>query len=446
MDKSIPTSKLSRTSVVTKAVLKIGAQQTKGFVKRKLSSKKDEQSHQDNTDAKTAQIIIEALGHLKGISVKIAQQIALGMPFLPKEYLDQISKSFNAIPPINKALIRKIIKQELGANPNEVFCEFESEAFGAASLGQVHKAKYDGDEVAVKVQYPGIAKSIDSDLSILQFVLKRVAKGHDISHLIKELKDRLFEEVDYEKEAKNCSFFKDNLDFKDIVIPKIYEEVSTKKILVSSFLAGKSFEEFIRSEPSQEEVNHYAQLIFDSFFYSVYHLQTIHADPNPGNFIFMDDGKLGLIDFGCVKQIEDDFLKDVNRLYCDLLDKKDDEEVLDHYIGLGMIVDGTHSEMLQFYQETIKPFDSLYMEVLRGGSFDFGENSDFSKKGFEKILEVQKKQYEAIHKINQEFIFVDRSLLGYYGMFEKMGARIDTTKAVKLIRGFYEDNRDNTDR
>ena len=434
MQNKIPTSKTSRGLVVSKAVLKIGVSQSKGLIKRAFMSKEKKEASQNETHAEIAKVIIESLGTLKGVSVKIAQQVALGLPFLPKEYLDEISKSFNAIPPINKALIRKVIKQELGDYPQNVFDSFENEAFGAASLGQVHLATLKNEKLAIKVQYPGIAKSIESDLSVLAFALKRFAKGHNIDHLMKEVEDRLYEEVDYEIEAENTEYFYKHLKHDLIVIPIINRDLSTKTLLSSSFLEGKDFQGFLTSNPTQEERNSYAQVLFDSFFMSLYHLQTIHADPNPGNFIFMDNGKLGLIDFGCVKRIDSEFLTTFSKLHVSLMDGVSDEDITQQYANLNMIDEDTSHKMLEFYQEVIKPLDRIYMEIFQEDSYDFKENNDFSERGFNTILEVQKKQITAVHNMNEDYIFVDRTLLGYYNMFEKMEATIDTRFAKKLFR------------
>ncbi|HHS92015.1 MAG TPA: AarF/ABC1/UbiB kinase family protein, partial [Campylobacterales bacterium] len=289
LQKKIPTSKLSRGKVAGKAMLKIGVASGKGAVKRAFMTKEEKALSKSETHAEIAKVLIDSLGELKGVSVKIAQQIALGLPFLPQEYLDEISKSFNSIPPINKALIRKIIKQELGAYPQSAFDSFENNAFGAASLGQVHRATLGGKALAVKVQYPGIASSIASDLSVINFGLKRFAKGQNIDHLMNEVEQRLTEEVDYELEAQNTKFYEEHLNHELIVVPTIVESLSTKSVLTSTFLEGVGFEAFLKSNPSQEVRNHYAQLIFDSFFMGLYKLRMIHADPNPGNFIFMPD-------------------------------------------------------------------------------------------------------------------------------------------------------------
>jgi predicted unusual protein kinase regulating ubiquinone biosynthesis (AarF/ABC1/UbiB family) len=434
MQSKIPTSKMSRGGVVGKAMLKIGVAQSKGVVKRAFMSKGKKEESQKETHAEIAKVIIESLGTLKGISVKIAQQVALGLPFLPKEYLDEISKSFNSIPPINRALIRKIIKQELGDYPEKVFETFDGKAFGAASLGQVHLATLQGEKVAVKVQYPGIAKSIDSDLGVLKFALTRFAKGGNIDHLMDEVEARLKEEVDYEIEAENTQNFYNNLKHDLIVIPKVIGDFSTKTVLTSSFLEGDGFEEFLVKNPTQEERNHYAQLIFDSFFMGLYHMQMIHADPNPGNFIFMEEGKLGLIDFGCVKKLDDDFLASFSKLHVSLMEKLPDEEITEQYADLRMIDRDTPEKMLEFYQEVIKPLDRIYIEIFEHDSYDFKEHNDFSERGFNTIMEVQKKQITAVHNMNEEYIFVDRTLLGYYAMFEKMEATIDTRFAKRLVR------------
>jgi predicted unusual protein kinase regulating ubiquinone biosynthesis (AarF/ABC1/UbiB family) len=434
MKSEIPTTKMSRGGVVGKAMLKIGVAQSKGVVKRAFMRREKRDESQKETHAEIAKVIIESLGTLKGISVKIAQQVALGLPFLPKEYLDEISKSFNSIPPINKALIRKIIKQELGDYPQNVYDSFESEAFGAASLGQVHQATKESKKLAVKVQYPGIAKSIDSDLGVLKFALTRFAKGGNIDHLMGEVEARLSEEVDYEIEADNTEYFSTYLQHDLIIIPTINRELSTKTVLTSSFLEGDSFEAFLAKNPTQEERNHYAQLIFDSFFMGLYHLQMIHADPNPGNFIFMADKKLGLIDFGCVKKLDDEFLISFSKLHVSLMDESPDEEITQQYADLRMIDHDTPEKMLEFYQEVIKPLDRIYIEIFREDSYDFKEHNDFSERGFKTIMEVQKKSITAVHNMNEEYIFVDRTLLGYYAMFEKMEAKIDTKFAQRLVR------------
>lgn len=425
MDSSLPTGKFSRGKVVGKALLKIGTKKSKRF----LTNGDHKETHEEIAD-----VIFDALGELKGVSVKIAQQVALGMPFLPPVYLEKISKSFNNVPTINKALIRKIIKTELTSYPQDIFDTFEMNAFAAASLGQVHLATKNSNKLAVKVQYPGIKKSIESDMGLIHLGLKHFAKGQNVDHLISEIEERLYEEVDYAHEAMSYDFFRQNLNNPNIVIPKVYPTLSTEKVLTTEYLEGQSFTAFLASSPSQEKRNHYAQLLFESFFYGLYDLQKIHADPNPGNFLFMPKGKLGMIDFGCIKAIEYDFLSAYNKLHLNLLENTKEDEIIQDYIALGMIEKDSDENMQKFYQDVIKPLDTLYKEPLIDDLYDFQSNKDFSKRGFEMIFEVQKKQHHSVHKLNEQFIFINRTLLGYYALFEKLGATIDTRKVKKIMK------------
>lgn len=440
MDKPIPITRMARGKVIGKTLLKIGATRSKGALKKMLSSKNHKQSIQDETHETTAKIIIEALGELKGVSVKIAQQVMVALPFLPQNYLEHIGKSFNAVPPINRALIRKIIKQELGSYPEEIFESFEATPFGSASLGQVHKAKYKGETVAVKVQYPGIANSIHSDMGMVKFMLERFAKGQNIDHLIEEINRRLYEEVDYCFEADNVMFFKNAITHPNIVIPRVYKDLSTSKVLVCSYVEGYSLMDFLTSKPTQTQRNHYAQILFDTFFSTLYQIKAIHADPNPGNFIFMQNGDLGVIDFGCIKYVDQEFLTHYNHLHLSLIYGENEDEIVRQYANLKMIDQSDIETMRAFYQEIIRPLDSLYIEILKEDYYDFGADHSFSKRGFETILDIQKKQTHSVHKFNQEYLFLNRTLLGYYTLFEQMNAQIDTRFAKTVMKTFQGEN------
>ncbi|MEA3491919.1 MAG: AarF/ABC1/UbiB kinase family protein [Campylobacterota bacterium] len=432
----LPTTKLSRGRVVGKAILKIGVNHTKESIKGVFLSPKQKKESAETTHVKNAKVIMNSLGQLKGVSIKIAQQVALGMPFLPPAYLDEMSRSFQAVPPINKALVRKIVKQELGEYPSEAFGLFELSPFGSASLGQVHYAIYEGENLAIKIQYPGVAKSIKSDIGILKFAIARFAKGKNIDHIIDEISDRLYEEVDYLHEAQNLKYFYQNLNHPHIVVPELIEELSTKMLLATSLIRGINLEQFLASNPPQSLRDHYAQILFDSFFITLYKLKRVHADPNPGNFIFMDNEKLGMIDFGCIKVVDDEFLDSYTTLHLSLMDSVDDEEVVTQYLALDMIDRDSPKKMLKFYQKVIKPLDSIYIEIFLEDNYSFKEHNDFSRRGFEAIMKVQKQQIDSVHKLNQEYIFLDRTLLGYYTIFERMGAAIDTKFAKDMMKRY----------
>jgi len=432
--KVIPQNHFAKSKIIGKATLKIGVAKGKSLVKRKfLSPSKKEQEKKENNE-KIAEIIMEALGEIKGVSVKIAQQISLNLTFLPQEFITKMERSFNQIPPLNRAIIRKVIKSELNGYPHELFSSFDSEVFAAASLGQVHQATLDDACVVVKIQYPGIEASITNDMKVMRFVLQKATQSKQINHLVSEISERLYEEIDYELEASNQAFFASHLQNPHIIIPKVYRKYSTSRVITTQKLDGLILRDFLATHPSQEERNHYANLLFQSFFDSLYSLYAIHADPNPGNYLFMEDKKLGMIDFGCIKRVDKKFLNLYSKLHLALIERKDEAMIMEFYYQLGMIDKDEGEKMKAFYYKVLYPLDSLYIEPFIEGEFDFKKHHDFSSRGFKALMQIQKGNGYEMDKLNQEFIFLDRTLLGLYAIFEKLGAVVDTSYAVRLMR------------
>jgi predicted unusual protein kinase regulating ubiquinone biosynthesis (AarF/ABC1/UbiB family) len=428
MEKS---SNAKRALVITKAVTKITLAHTKSLLSQKLLTK--QQSTQQSLKA-----VFDAITQLKGLSVKVAQQIAITMPFLPKNYLDELEKSFDSIPPINRALIRKIIKNNFQKYPEELFDSFDDTAYKSASIGQVHIGAIGDEKVAIKVQYPGMNSNIQNDIKLLKLALMKITKSNNIDHLIKELSDKLEEELDYTKEAKNIDFFRENNLSEQIIIPKVFEDYCAPNILTLSFLEGDSFAAFISKNPDIESRNHYAQLIFDNFFANLYKNKTIHADPNPANFIFMGDNKLGIIDFGCVKKIDNDFLKLFTKLHISLIENRDDHFITNIYKEIGMIDDTPQA--IKFYTEIIKPMEDIYIGVLKNDRYKFTNNFTFTKNGFDTARDIKERYKTTFSKFHQDYLFIDRTLLGYYSLFEKLDCTIDTQYVKSLMREYHENN------
>src|SRR6185295_6191270 len=190
-------------------------------------------------------------------------------------------------------------------DPEDIFESFEKKAFAAASLGQVHRARLKtGEEVAVKIQYPGIARTIDSDLRNLSAVLFPARLGKDwdsIKAYFEEIRRMLKLEVDYRKEAENLrqagSLFKKQ---DGIVVPEVYDAYSTDRILTMQFLPGLHLDAFLRTKPSQAIRDAFGAKMY-TVCYRMYYASMNYADPHSGNYLFMRDGRLGLLDFGCIQ-------------------------------------------------------------------------------------------------------------------------------------------------
>jgi predicted unusual protein kinase regulating ubiquinone biosynthesis (AarF/ABC1/UbiB family) len=312
------------------------------------------------------------------------------------------------------SLVREVFLDEFGREPEELFASFDQQAFAAASLGQVHRAKlYSGEEVAVKIQYPGIAGTIKSDLRTLRLLLQPLCLTGDWQDTIAKLADierMLLMETDYEQEAvfseKARQLF---TDADQVVVPQYYREYSTKRVLTTGYLRGCHLEEFLAAGPSQEKRDHFTTLLTVASFRAYYQLHWFFADPHPGNFIMMDDGRLGLIDFGCTRVIPDEDW----RLICELeqANLDGDEATFNRIIAKASLFDSPE-EMEPERLEVLRRGVYWNMEPwLKEGLFDFGDR-DFFIRGIQIIMEMTRKRYtrgSPLYLWSNRFIFGGRA-------------------------------------
>jgi predicted unusual protein kinase regulating ubiquinone biosynthesis (AarF/ABC1/UbiB family) len=259
-----------------------------------------------------AERMARTLGQLKGGAAKIAQLASfIDTDFIPDEYRGvyqaELGKLRAEAPAMPWNDVKSVVEEEWDDPVEELFEDFEQEAAAAASIGQVHRAVLpDGRKVAVKIQYPGMAKALAADMSNARLILrlaKALAPGLDAKSVAAELKERVLEELDYEIEAANQrAFARAYKGHPFIVVPDIISGMSTERVLVSEWIEGRGFEE-IKQLP-QEEKDRFGEIVFRFCFGSIYHLQHFNADSHPGNYLLMDDGKVGFLDFGMTKRLE----------------------------------------------------------------------------------------------------------------------------------------------
>lgn len=248
--------------------------------------------------------VLGRMGYLRGAVMKVGQILAHWPDVLPGSFAEILGRLYYEAPPMHYALLRELLQRELGGDPRQVFAAFETEAFAAASLGQVHRARlHDGRQVAVKVQYPDIARTIREDLANLKAVSFPARLSGDWENLLAQfegIRDMLEQESDYQSEARWTRAAGSILaDLEGVVVPAVVDELSTRRVLVTEYLEGRHLEAFLASDPDQETRDHFGRLIARASFRMWYSGRAIYADPHPGNFLFLEDGRLGLIDFGC---------------------------------------------------------------------------------------------------------------------------------------------------
>jgi predicted unusual protein kinase regulating ubiquinone biosynthesis (AarF/ABC1/UbiB family) len=261
----------------------------------------------------TAMKMVGALGQMKGAAMKLGQFASfIDTEFIPDEYREiyqeQLAKLRTDAPAMPWEKVEKVLEEEYDGEPlSELFAEFEQEAFAAASIGQVHRAELlDGRIVAVKIQYPGIAEALDADLrnaGTIVRLARALAPGLDAKAIAKELRERVMEELDYEYEAQNQrTFSRAYRDHPFIYVPEVITRLSRRRVLVTELVEGLDFEQV--KELPDEERSRFGEIVFRGSFGSIYHLQHFNADPHPGNYILLADGRVAFLDFGMTKKLD----------------------------------------------------------------------------------------------------------------------------------------------
>jgi predicted unusual protein kinase regulating ubiquinone biosynthesis (AarF/ABC1/UbiB family) len=256
--------------------------------------------------------LVDQLGQMRGAAMKVGQVISMvDLDALPEEQRDALQAKLAAlrddVPPVPFAKLEKLMTQELGGPLSSVFDEFDERAFAAASIGQVHRARtLDGDEVVVKVQYPGVAEAVETDMRnamLLLPLVKRLAPGLDARALFTELRERIAEELDYELEAQHQRRVERRFRGHPFVsVPKVYTALSTRRVLVSAYVEGERFEA-VRRRPEAER-DRYGEIVFRFFFGLLYRDRIALGDPHPGNYLLRPDGGVGFLDYGMLRDVD----------------------------------------------------------------------------------------------------------------------------------------------
>jgi predicted unusual protein kinase regulating ubiquinone biosynthesis (AarF/ABC1/UbiB family) len=256
--------------------------------------------------------LVDQLGQMRGAAMKVGQMLSL-LEFdgLPADEQDELRRKLASlrddVPPVPFAQLEKLMRQEFGGPLGRVFSDFDERAFAAASIGQVHRAtSVNGDEVVVKVQYPGVAEAVETDLRnamLLLPLVKRLAPGLDAKALAVELRERISEELDYELEAQNQRRIERLMRGHPFVrVPRVYTELSTRRVLVSEYVEGERFEAVRRAEEAQRD--RYGEIVFRFYFGLLYRDLIALGDPHPGNYLLCPDGRVGFLDYGLLRDVD----------------------------------------------------------------------------------------------------------------------------------------------
>jgi len=428
---SIPTTKTERSAKFVKTGFQIGGNYIKHYSKKLFNPElnRDELNENNATD------IYKSLSELKGSALKIAQMLSMDKNILPKSYVDKFTQSQYNAPPLSGPLIVRTFTKNVGKSPEQVFDKFKLTSTNAASIGQVHEAELNGKKLAIKIQYPGVGDSISSDLKLVKpFAFRLLGMSErELNIYIKEVEERLLEETDYLLEVKrSIEITLACKDLDNVVFPTYYPELSGKRVITMDWVEGLHLKEFLKTNPTQELRNKIGQALWDFYNFQQHELRAVHADPHPGNFMITPDEKLGVIDFGCIKEMPDDFYYPFFSLIStDVIHDK--EKTLEAFRKLEMIHERDTPAQVEFYYHAYREMIELFAKPYKSTTFDFSQPEFFEQLYAygEKIAKMPEfKQARGV----KHFIYVNRTNFGLYTILQELKAvvKTDTFKPRQL--------------
>ena len=421
---NIPTSKVARAAKLAGAGLRVGANYVRHAV-RQAAGVETAAAGNIVRDEANAAALFDTFSELRGGALKFAQVLSMDRTgLLPRAYADRFALAQHQAPPLSGPLVVKTFRAATGKSPGEMFDEFGLTAHAAASIGQVHFARLGGKELAVKVQYPGVAASIQSDLNLIKPIAFRVLglSEADFREYIAEVEGKLLEETDYRRElthsqelAAACAHLP------GLRFAEYYPELSGERVLTMDWLPGLHLKEFLATDPSQEMRNRVGRALWDFYAYQLHTLRAVHADPHPGNFLFSgeDGGTVAVLDFGCVKHVPDDF----HDAYFAVVDPE-------------IYLDDTRLEPVLHALDVLRPRDSAEMRTL---IFDIAHRTlpilarpfiepgfDFGDPAYQAQITALAEEFAANPLLRSQreprgsrhFIYVNRA---YFGLYTLLG-------------------------
>ncbi len=427
------TGRLSRGAIAGMAVARAGLAHLGHKAQSLTRDAAQEAQARTAHEAELGRILFAALNQLKGTALKASQLMSMELGFLPEGMRQELARAHYQVTPLNRAVVVKVMRQELGQDPHTLFQHFEPQAFAAASLGQVHAATLaNGDAVAVKLQYPGMAASIGSDMRMLRSLLQTLGGHSDalpkasiVERVMADIECKLAEELDYLHEAQALQWFSQHLTLPGLVIPQPVMDRTTKRMLTMRHLAGQHVNEWLQTQPSQAQRDHYGQLLFDTFMHCAFVLHRLQADPHPGNYLFMPDGQLGLLDFGCTRALSPDFCAAVASVWSTLLHSPlDTQRVQQAYRSLGLIDPAlsAHDFCTQLLP-ALADMQAWQRLPFTVSVYDFTQHPPYpgSKP------EHQRQAVQFLQAVPPDLPYFDRAYLGLTQLLKTLGARVRTT-------------------
>ena len=421
---SIPTGKISRATRLVRTGVKVGINQLKYYGDTLV----DPQNAKEKLNQNNASDIYDGLKNLKGSALKVAQMLSMEKNILPKAYVEQFSLAQFSVPPLSAPLVRKTFFKYFGKHPEDLFDTFNSKSIAAASIGQVHQATKHGKELAIKIQYPGVADSISSDLAMVKPVAIKMfnIKGKDSDKYFEEVEQKLLEETDYILEVKQSQqMVADCKHIEHLIFPDYYPDLSNHRIITMDWIDGEHLSEFTKVNTNKVLADKLGQALWDFYMYQMHELKRVHADPHPGNFLVTPKGELVAIDFGCIKAIPDSFYIPYFELA--IPENINNPEMFTKKLyELEILTPTDTPEEIDFFSTLFHEMLSLFTQPMHNETFDFSDETFFSK-----VADLSEKYSKdtQLRKMNgnrgsKHFLYINRTFFGLYNLMNDLGAKV----------------------
>ena len=431
----IPITKIQRATKIVKTGAKVGVNYIKYYGNRITQEEEEAKKTLNNANADD---IYDGLKNLKGSALKVAQMLSMEKSIMPAAYVEKFSLSQFSVPPLSPALVNKTFRKYFGKSAHEIFDKFDATSVNAASIGQVHQAEKEGKKIAVKIQYPGVAGSISSDLSLIKPIAIRMfnIKGKDSDKYFKEVEEKLIDETNYILEvdqsieiAKACKHIP-NMKF-----PEYYKEYSTDRIISMEWMNGLHLTEFAAQNNDPVLANKIGQVLWDFYMYQIHVLRKMHADPHPGNFLVSKEQELIALDFGCMKSLPDEFYYP----YFTLSEKENinNKSLFEKKLyELEILRSDDSKKELDFFKEVFYDLLSLFTQPFHTDYFDFSNKTFFdalSNMAQEFAQKTELRKYNG-NRGSKHFIYVNRTFFGLYNLMHTLKATHIEIKSPLVLK------------
>jgi predicted unusual protein kinase regulating ubiquinone biosynthesis (AarF/ABC1/UbiB family) len=423
----IPVGWFRRLRVLGTLQAKIGAAYLFHWLRGWFKSADENKRLLAETHWRTAVRVLDSMSYLRGAVMKVGQTLANFPDIVPQQFVETLEQLHFDAPPMHWSLIEELVNRELGDDPDKVFASFEKKAFAAASLGQVHRARLQsGQEVVVKIQYPGIARTIREDIRNLLLFMTPARLSRDWDNTKDQLDDlrvRLERETDYTQEAamqeKMRALFRED---DGIVVPRVIPELSTSRVLTMEYVPGVHLQPFLANHPSPELRNAFAGRILVAWYRMMYSGRVIYGDMHPGNFRFLDDGRLGVIDFGFMIELDDTLWALMEKIDRAITTGRLEDRVtaMKEWSWIG----DTETERLRLAEQFA---DWQWRSRSDAREFDFSDEANF-RRGVDLFLEMLRKRYSRSRPCTPS---IARQSFGLLSLLYQLRAKINIARIAE---------------